>query len=48
LSPERLAATIESFTRETLLAMAIAGRKLGRRDAADRVADACVALGSAR
>jgi UDP-N-acetylglucosamine--N-acetylmuramyl-(pentapeptide) pyrophosphoryl-undecaprenol N-acetylglucosamine transferase len=48
LSPERLAATIGSFTRETLLAMAVAARKLARRDAADRVADACVALGSAR
>jgi len=48
LSPERLAKAIESFTRETLLAMAVAGRKLGRPDAADRVADACVALGSAR
>jgi UDP-N-acetylglucosamine--N-acetylmuramyl-(pentapeptide) pyrophosphoryl-undecaprenol N-acetylglucosamine transferase len=48
LRPERLAATIGSFTREKLLAMAVAGRKLARRDAADRVADACVALGSAR
>ena len=48
LSPERLAASIQSFTRETLLAMAVAGRKLARRDAADRVADACIALGSAR
>jgi UDP-N-acetylglucosamine--N-acetylmuramyl-(pentapeptide) pyrophosphoryl-undecaprenol N-acetylglucosamine transferase len=48
LSPERLAARIASLTRETLLAMAVAGRKLARRDAADRVADACVALGPAR
>ena len=48
LSPERLAAAIASFTRETLLAMAIAGRKLARIDAADRVADACIAFGRER
>ena len=30
----------------TILAMAIAARKLARPDAADRVADACVALGA--
>ena len=48
LTPERLAASLASFTRETLLAMAIAGRKLARIDAADRVADACVAFGPAR
>lgn len=48
LTPERLAAVIKSCTRETLLAMAIAGRKLARSDAADRVADACVEVGSTR
>jgi UDP-N-acetylglucosamine--N-acetylmuramyl-(pentapeptide) pyrophosphoryl-undecaprenol N-acetylglucosamine transferase len=48
LDPQRLAAIIKSFTRETLLSMAVAGRKLARPDASDRVADACVALGSAR
>ena len=48
LTPERLAAAIASFTREKLLAMAIAGRKLARTDAAERVADACVAFGRER
>jgi UDP-N-acetylglucosamine--N-acetylmuramyl-(pentapeptide) pyrophosphoryl-undecaprenol N-acetylglucosamine transferase len=46
LTPEALAARLQSFTRATLLAMAIAARKLARPDAADRVADACVALGA--
>ena len=45
LTPERLAALIESTTREKALAMANAARGVGRRDAADRVADACVELG---
>jgi len=45
LTPARLAAELESFTRTTLLAMAVAARALARPDAADRVADACVALG---
>ena len=44
LTPEALAERLQSFTRATLLAMAIAARKLARPDAADRVADACVAL----
>jgi UDP-N-acetylglucosamine--N-acetylmuramyl-(pentapeptide) pyrophosphoryl-undecaprenol N-acetylglucosamine transferase len=48
LTPERLAGALQSMSRETLLAMAVAGRKLARRDAADRVADACVAMGSGR
>jgi UDP-N-acetylglucosamine--N-acetylmuramyl-(pentapeptide) pyrophosphoryl-undecaprenol N-acetylglucosamine transferase len=43
---ESLAKRLQALTRETLLAMAIAARKLARPDAADRVADACVALGS--
>ena len=46
LTPEALAARLQSFTRATLLAMAVAARKLARPDAADRVADACVALGA--
>jgi UDP-N-acetylglucosamine--N-acetylmuramyl-(pentapeptide) pyrophosphoryl-undecaprenol N-acetylglucosamine transferase len=46
LTPEALAARLQSFTRATLLAMAISARKLARPDAADRVADACVALGA--
>ena len=48
LTPERLAASLGSFTRDALLAMALAGRKQARTDAADRVADACVACGSGR
>ncbi len=48
LTPERLAGRLASFTRESLVAMAIAARKLARTDAADRVADACIALSSGR
>ena len=48
LTAETLAAHLASFTRATLLAMANAARKVARVDAADRVADACIALGSAR
>ncbi len=46
LTPEALATRLQSATRPTLLDMAVAARKLARPDAADRVADACVALGS--
>jgi len=45
LTPGRLAADLGSFSRARSLAMAIAARTLARPDAADRVADACVALG---
>ncbi len=45
LTPEVLAARIEACTRPLLLAMAVAARKVARPDAADRVADACIALG---
>jgi UDP-N-acetylglucosamine--N-acetylmuramyl-(pentapeptide) pyrophosphoryl-undecaprenol N-acetylglucosamine transferase len=48
LTPEALATNLQSFTRETLLSMAIAARKVARADAADRVADACVAFGPKR
>jgi UDP-N-acetylglucosamine--N-acetylmuramyl-(pentapeptide) pyrophosphoryl-undecaprenol N-acetylglucosamine transferase len=48
LTPEALAARIESCTRESLLAMAVAARRVARPDAADRVADACIALGTPR
>ena len=48
LTPEALAARLRSFTRPALLAMAIAARKVARSDAADRVADVCVAFGSKR
>jgi len=41
LSPERLAAFL-GWSRERLLEMAIAARRLGRTDAAERVAQACV------
>jgi UDP-N-acetylglucosamine--N-acetylmuramyl-(pentapeptide) pyrophosphoryl-undecaprenol N-acetylglucosamine transferase len=45
LTPERLATLIESTTRVQALAMANAARGVGRRDAADRVADVCIELG---
>ena len=38
-----MADLLRSYPRETLLAMAIAARSLRRADAADRVADACIA-----
>jgi UDP-N-acetylglucosamine--N-acetylmuramyl-(pentapeptide) pyrophosphoryl-undecaprenol N-acetylglucosamine transferase len=44
LSPERLSALFGSFTRTQALAMANAAYKVGKRDAAERVADACLAL----
>jgi len=46
LTPERLAARLASCTRESLLAMAVAARKVARPDAAERVANACIALGA--
>jgi UDP-N-acetylglucosamine--N-acetylmuramyl-(pentapeptide) pyrophosphoryl-undecaprenol N-acetylglucosamine transferase len=48
LTPERLADRLATLTREALLAMAVAARKLARPDAAERVADACIALGTGR
>ena len=48
LTPEALAARIAACTRESLLAMAVAARKVARADAAERVADACIALGAQR
>jgi len=44
LTPELLAERIQSFTRDSLLAMALAAKKVARPDAAARVADACIAL----
>jgi len=44
LSPPRLAALLASFTRSQARAMAEAAWRIGKRDAADRVADACLAL----
>lgn len=46
LTPELLAERIQSCTRESLLAMALAARKVARPDAAERVAEACIALGT--
>ena len=43
LQPERLAEFLRGCARERLLEMAIAARRVGRRDAAERVAQACVA-----
>ena len=43
LEPERLADFLRGTSRERLLEMAIAARQVGRRDAAERVAEACVA-----
>jgi UDP-N-acetylglucosamine--N-acetylmuramyl-(pentapeptide) pyrophosphoryl-undecaprenol N-acetylglucosamine transferase len=48
LTPEGLAAIFAGTTRAKALALAVAARKVGRSDAADRVADACVALGTPR
>lgn len=42
LQPERLAEFLAGCSREHLLEMAIAARRVGRRDAVDRVAQACV------
>jgi UDP-N-acetylglucosamine--N-acetylmuramyl-(pentapeptide) pyrophosphoryl-undecaprenol N-acetylglucosamine transferase len=44
LSAEGLARLLQAFARDRLLAMAAAARKVGRLDAADRVADACFAV----
>jgi UDP-N-acetylglucosamine--N-acetylmuramyl-(pentapeptide) pyrophosphoryl-undecaprenol N-acetylglucosamine transferase len=46
LTPQALASRLSALTRDALLTMAIAARKAGRLDAADRVADACIALGT--
>jgi UDP-N-acetylglucosamine--N-acetylmuramyl-(pentapeptide) pyrophosphoryl-undecaprenol N-acetylglucosamine transferase len=48
LTAAALAAKLASLSRATLLAMAEAARKVARVDAADRVADVCLALGSRR
>ena len=44
LTPERLSALLAGFTRAQALAMSAAAYRIGKRDAADRVADACLAL----
>jgi UDP-N-acetylglucosamine--N-acetylmuramyl-(pentapeptide) pyrophosphoryl-undecaprenol N-acetylglucosamine transferase len=48
LTPELLARELAGLDRARLLAMAVAARKVGRTDAADRVADTCIRLGSRR
>ena len=48
LTPEVLSLRLSALTREALLEMAVRARKAGRPDAADRVADACIALGTRR
>jgi UDP-N-acetylglucosamine--N-acetylmuramyl-(pentapeptide) pyrophosphoryl-undecaprenol N-acetylglucosamine transferase len=45
LTPERLASLIRGMSRERALVMAGAAHGVGRRDAADRVADVCAELG---
>jgi UDP-N-acetylglucosamine--N-acetylmuramyl-(pentapeptide) pyrophosphoryl-undecaprenol N-acetylglucosamine transferase len=45
LTPERLADFLRGLSRERLLELAIAARKVGRADAAERVAAVCVAEG---
>jgi UDP-N-acetylglucosamine--N-acetylmuramyl-(pentapeptide) pyrophosphoryl-undecaprenol N-acetylglucosamine transferase len=44
LEPARLAALLGGFTRSQALAMAEAAYRVGKRDAADRVADTCLEL----
>ena len=46
LTPARLAALLAGFTRSQACAMAQSAYRIGKRDAADRVADACLALAS--
>ena len=43
---ERLAALLAGFTRPQALAMAEAAHRIGKRDAAERVADVCLELAS--
>jgi len=44
LTPERLAGFLRDASRASMLELAIAARKVGRADAAERVAAVCVAL----
>ena len=48
LTPERLAALLAGIDRPTARAMALAARTVGRSDAAERVAGACLELAGAR
>lgn len=44
MTPQGLADLLQNLSRERLLGMAIAARRVGRTDASERVADACIAL----
>jgi len=44
LTPQTLAARLQSLSRDALLAMAVAARGAARAGAADRVADVCITL----
>jgi UDP-N-acetylglucosamine--N-acetylmuramyl-(pentapeptide) pyrophosphoryl-undecaprenol N-acetylglucosamine transferase len=44
MSAQGLADLLRGLTRGRLLSMALAARRVGRTDASDRVADACIAL----
>ena len=46
LTPERLAGFLRDASRERMLELPVAARKVGRADAAERVAAACIALGA--
>lgn len=48
LTPERLAAWLSAASREALLKMAMAARTLRKADAAQRVADTCIAVAQIR
>ena len=48
VTPERLATWLRAVTRERLLAMAMAARKLRKADATQRVADTCIAVAQMR
>jgi UDP-N-acetylglucosamine--N-acetylmuramyl-(pentapeptide) pyrophosphoryl-undecaprenol N-acetylglucosamine transferase len=48
LTPERLAGWLRTATRERLLAMAVAARKLRKADATQRVADICMSVAQMR
>jgi UDP-N-acetylglucosamine--N-acetylmuramyl-(pentapeptide) pyrophosphoryl-undecaprenol N-acetylglucosamine transferase len=44
LTPQRLAGFLRDASRASMLELAIAARKVGRPDAAERVAAVCIAL----
>ena len=48
LTPETLAQVLSQTTREHLLEMSLAARRVGRRDSAEQVAEVCIAFGRAR